>query len=197
MIDPQRALQRIYDQMALGPRYVGSAGHAQMHALLRRWLAGADELAEQCFDERFFGQRVTCRNFRASFSGTLNERWLLGTHYDTRPWADREFDLSAQKLPVPGANDGGSGTAILAELCEELAKRRERPTLDLVFFDAEDWHEIDGKEVSLGARRYVEALAEDTRPDRVLIIDMVGGHDLMLDVDVNCQLHEPSFGWTL
>ena len=38
-------------------------------------------------------------------------RFLLATHFDTRPWADEEQDPAAHALPVPGANDGTSGTA--------------------------------------------------------------------------------------
>jgi Zn-dependent M28 family amino/carboxypeptidase len=98
---------------------------------------------------------------------------------------------------VPGANDGGSGVALLAELALELAARRDRPTVDVVFFDAEDWHEIDGKEVSLGARRFAADLAPADRPDVVLIVDMVAGRDLVLDVDLSCQDHPPSYDLTL
>ena len=197
MIDADRTLARITEQVALGPRVVGSPGHARVHELLRTWLAGADEVREHAFVEAFFGRAVECRNLVGRFHGDRAGRWLLGTHYDTRPWADRDPDPARRRAPVPGANDGGSGTAVLAELALELADRRDRPTVDLVLFDAEDWHEIDGKEVSLGSRRFVGDLTADQSPDRVVILDMVGGSGLKLDLDVNSQLHGPSFAWTL
>ncbi len=197
MIDAERALRRIVEQCALGPRYAGSPGHAAAQQRLAEWLAPADELRVQAFVEPFFAAPVTCRNLWARFRGDRPGRLLIGTHFDTRPWADRDPDEARRADPVPGANDGGSGTAVLAELAAELAGRRDRPSVDLVLFDAEDWHEIDGKEVSLGARRFVAELPDEERPDRVLILDMIGGRDLMLDVDVFCQDHDPSFAWTL
>ncbi len=90
-----------------------------------------------------------------------------------------------------------SGTALLCELTELLKHNRQRPTIDIVCFDAEDWHDIDGKEVSLGARRFVEDLEANEKPDAVLVVDMVAGKNLMLDVDVNCQQHDLSYDFTL
>ena len=43
---------------------------------------------------------------------------LLGTHYDTRPLADR--DPNDRTEPVPGANDGASGVGVLLELARTL-----------------------------------------------------------------------------
>jgi Zn-dependent M28 family amino/carboxypeptidase len=196
MIDPRAAFRRIEDQHALGARFAGSPGHARAQELLASWLSCADRASEHSFEERFFGETVTVRNLWGRFHGERDGRLLLGTHYDTRPWADRDPREERRKDPVPGANDGGSGAALLGELAGELCERRDRPTVDIVLFDAEDWHEIDGKEVSLGARRFVEDLPPPDRPDRVVILDMIGGRDLMLDVDVNCQLHAPSFSLT-
>ena len=44
---------------------------------------------------------------------------MLGTHYDTRPLAD-ERPLRDRSEPVLGANDGGSGMAVLLELARVL-----------------------------------------------------------------------------
>jgi glutaminyl-peptide cyclotransferase len=197
MIDPQRAFGRILEQHALGPRFVGSPGHAAAQELLASWLEGADVFREHTFSDRFFGNSVTCRNLWGRFEGDRPGRLLFGTHYDTRPWADRDGDESRRHDPVPCANDGGSGVALLAELAGVLKERRDRPTVDIVFFDAEDWHEIDGKEVSLGARNFVAQLLAADSPDGVIIVDMVGGKNLVLDVDVNCQDHDPSYRLTL
>lgn len=196
MIDPVAAFSRIDAQHALGARYVGSPGHARVQELLLSWLSCADRLSEHTFEEEFFGKTAVVRNLWGRFDGEQDGRLLLGTHYDTRPWADRDPDERRRQEPVPGANDGGSGTALLGELARELCERRDRPTVDIVLFDAEDWHEIDGKEVSLGARHFVADLPVEERPDRAVILDMIGGRDLMLDVDVSSQLHEPSFALT-
>jgi len=197
LVDPQRVFARIQAHHRLGPRFVGSPGHARLHGLLESWLSPADWLRQHTFEDTFFGARVTCRNFWAHFRGDRPGRILLGTHFDTRPWADRDPDPARRRDPVPGANDGGSATALLAELATYLSKERSRPAVDIVLFDAEDWHEIDGKEVSLGSRRFVADLADYDRPDCVLILDMIAGRDLCLDVDVNCQTHDQSYALTL
>jgi glutaminyl-peptide cyclotransferase len=197
VIDGGRAFGRIVAQHELGPRFAGSLGHARAHELLSGWLASADERKDHLFDAEFFGKSVACKNLWGRFRGNEPGRILLGTHFDTRPWADRDGDPARQKLPVPGANDGGSGVALLAELATLLESRRDRPTVDIVFFDAEDWHDIDGHEVSLGARRFVGDLDPRDRPDAVVIVDMVGGKNLTLDIDVTCQDHDPSYALTL
>jgi hypothetical protein len=197
MLDPLRAWRRLEQQHALGPRHVGSPGHAQAQRLLTSWLGKADYFREHAFEAAFFGREVTCRTLWGRFNGTSPGRLLLGSHYDTRPWADRDPDPARRQEPVPGANDGASGVALLAELATELATRRDRPTVDIVLFDAEDWHEIDGHEVSLGARRFVEEMEGVDRPDAAIIVDMIAGRDLKLDVDVNCQDHPPSYDLTL
>ncbi|MEZ0314316.1 MAG: M28 family peptidase [Myxococcota bacterium] len=189
------AFARLEALQALGARYCGAPGHLAAQSLLRTWLAAADETREHRFTELFFGKDVDCVNFWARLRGNQPGRLLLLTHYDTRPWADRDAD--DPRAPVPGANDGGSGTVLMAELVATLAERRQRPTVDLLFCDAEDWHEIDGKEVALGAARFVTAMADDQRPDACLEVDMVAGRELVLDVDVSCQEHDPSYELTL
>lgn len=195
--DAVAAFARLVALSELGPRYVGAPGHERARELLRGWLRGADELYEHGFAHTFFGEPRDCRNIVARFGGERRGRVVLATHYDTRPWADRDPDEARRREPVPGANDGGSGTALLAQMAQWLGEARERPTLDLVFFDAEDWHDIDGNEVSLGASRFVEDLAGGDPPDAVVVADMIGGRGVMLDVDVNCQHHDPSYALTL
>lgn len=190
-----RAFNRLIMLQELGARYCGAPGHLGAQHLIRSWLGGADAVREHAFTETFFGRDVGCVNLWARMDGLRSGRLLLITHYDTRPLADR--DHLQPTAAVPGANDGGSGTVLLAELVDTLKSQRDRPTVDLLFCDAEDWHDIDGKRVGIGATRFVEQMAEDQRPDACLEVDMVAGRDMVLDVDVNCQEHGPSYDLTL
>jgi glutaminyl-peptide cyclotransferase len=189
------AFVRLRALMACGDRCCGAPGHTKAQDLLRSWSAEADTVKEQAFDESFFGAPVTLRNFWSRFEGERPGRIMLVSHYDARPWADRDPD--EPRACVPGANDGGSGVVLLAELMTHLKARRDRPTVDIVFTDAEDWHEVDGKALSIGARRFVDELPAAERPDFCLEIDMVAGRELMLDVDVSCQEHDASYALTL
>jgi Zn-dependent M28 family amino/carboxypeptidase len=122
---------------------------------------------------------------------------LLGTHYDTRPIADREPDPRLRGTPIPGANDGGSGTAVLLHLLPWLAAASSEGALGadvaVAFVDAEDLGNIDGNPFSLGAERLAaDPPAAVGRPDEVIVLDMVGGRDMVLDVDAHVFSHAPS-----
>ena len=63
---------------------------------------------------------------------------MLGAHWDTRSISDQDKNLENRKLPVLGANDGGSGTAVLMTLCDIFSQNNPLIGIDMVFFDAED-----------------------------------------------------------
>ena len=54
-------------------------------------------------------------------------RIAIVSHWDTRPYADRETNLAQQEMLPDGANDGGSGTAIMLE----IARLTKDANLDL------------------------------------------------------------------
>jgi Zn-dependent M28 family amino/carboxypeptidase len=104
---------------------------------------------------------------------------LLAAHYDTRRFADR--DPASPGDPVPGANDGASGVAVLLELARVLGEREPTCDLRLVFFDGEDNGGIEGWEWAVGARQYAETLERE--PLAVVVVDMVGDKDLDLPLE--------------
>lgn len=117
-------------------------------------------------------------------------RIVLGAHYDTRPWADRDSG-AARDQPVPGANDGASGVAVLLEVAATLARWDPGIGVDLVFFDGEDY----GKEGELdyycmGSKHFVRTMG-DYRPRAMILLDMVGDRDLRVPVEANSQRHAP------
>jgi Zn-dependent M28 family amino/carboxypeptidase len=108
---------------------------------------------------------------------------IIGAHFDTRIYADQDPDPQKRALPVPGANDGASGVAVLLELARVLP-----PDLPgeiwLVFFDAEDNGSIPGRDWAMGSRAFVEGALEG-QPDAVVIVDMVGDTDLNIYLEKN------------
>jgi Zn-dependent M28 family amino/carboxypeptidase len=89
-------------------------------------------------------------------------------------FADRDPDSANQTKPVPGANDGASGVAVLLELARTLPENT--PSIWLVFFDAEDNGRIEGWDWILGSREFVKN--NSFRPQAVIIVDMIGEADL-------------------
>ncbi len=55
----------------------------------------------------------------------------------------------------------------------------------VAFFDAEDLGNIDGKEFSLGARHCAANPPWGQTPAEVVVLDMVGGADMVLDIDAH------------
>ncbi|HAK37236.1 MAG TPA: hypothetical protein DCM60_03175 [Nitrospina sp.] len=167
-----------------GPRYVGTKGYTQVLELLRRVGAQfADDVLEHPFIvTRHNGEQMRMVNIEFVFNGTAGGRpVLIGAHYDTRPFADQESDPELRKSPIPGVNDGGSGTAVLLGLARYLKEHPVSQPVRLMFFDGEDFGKSGSGEMFLGSNFHanqLEKLPEDQRPKAVLVVDMVGDKDL-------------------
>jgi len=173
-----------------GPRYPESLGYEKTIALIRE--VGekfADEVEEQKFNLRVSDRKITMRNLILKFQGTEEGRPIvLGAHYDTRPFADEETDRKLKRQPILGANDGGSGTAILLSLAEYYRQHRPKRSIYLTFFDGEDYGAKGSGQVLLGSIYYaklLEPLPEDQRPYCVLVIDMVGDRELEIFKEIH------------
>ena len=195
-------LRLVEEQVALGFRVPGTAPHdALARTLEERLRAYTQEVSVQEFPVAFRGSTLRCRNivgvFRAGPAAGTAAPLLLGTHYDTRMRADREPDAARRECPIPGANDGGSGTAVLLHMLPWLARRAgERVALArdvaVAFFDAEDLGNIDGKEFALGAAWCAEHPVPGFDPEEVVVLDMVGGAGMILDIDAHILEHPAS-----
>ena len=104
---------------------------------------------------------------------------ILGAHYDTRRSADQEDPT----VPVMGANDGGSGVAVLLELARVLDPGRLQHEVWLTFFDAEDNGGLDGWEWIVGSSYMAEHL--EVEPEAMILVDMVGDADQQLYYEGN------------
>lgn len=168
--DGQRAYADVQTQVAFGPRSPGTDGHAQIVAWMRAELESAGWQVEVQESEAL-GHPV--QNIVAK-RGDASPQIILGAHYDSRMYADNDPDPANHTQPVPAANDGASGVAVLLELARTLPKDSV-PTW-LVFFDAEDNGRIEGWDWILGSREFVKNNV--LQPRAVVVIDMIGDADL-------------------
>ncbi|MFN3492247.1 MAG: M28 family peptidase [Anaerolineales bacterium] len=173
----QRAYADVITQVEMGSRSSGSTGHVQIREWMRTELESAGWIVEIHQTERI-GQPIY--NVIAKRSDE-SPQIILGAHYDTRVFADNDPDINNHTLPVPGANDGASGVAVLLELARTLPKD-VLPTW-LVFFDAEDNGRIAGWDWILGSRAFVEEI--EINPQAVVIVDMIGDADLNIHLEKN------------
>jgi Zn-dependent M28 family amino/carboxypeptidase len=178
--DGAAALELVRTQVAFGPRVPGTPGHAAQLAWMVEHLgARAPELTVDTFTHvTTAGDTLTLHNVLARFVPEATRRIVLLAHWDTRPRSDAATDSADRVLPVPGANDGASGTAVLLELAALFAAVPPPLGVDLLFVDGEDYGPtLD--DMLLGARRYASRLGEGDagRPIYGLLLDMVGDAD--------------------
>jgi glutaminyl-peptide cyclotransferase len=189
-VDGERMLERVRHQVAAGPRVLGSASHAA----IREWIAGeltrlGGRVERQSFTDSTLGRPLPLTNFIGRFGPSGGRRIALCAHYDSRPWCDEDPDTSMRHVPVQGANDGGSGVAVLLEMAELLHGRAPPVGVDLVFFDGEDLgtRERPG-DFCLGSKGYASRLPAAGAPERpvaAFLFDMVGGRDLKIYAERN------------
>lgn len=169
--NPSTAMFYIETQLSFGPRYPGSSGHQKEIDWIKDQLT---HIGWQIEEQSFFYRQKKITNIIAK-SNTKGNLILIGTHYDTRKYADRDPIIDNRNIPVPGANDGASGVAVLLELARVLVNDNKN-TYWFMFFDAEDQGEIQGWEWIIGSSQFAQSLT--TKPDTILIIDMIGDQNL-------------------
>jgi len=178
--DGNRAMALLKTQCSFGPRHPGSEGHAKFKPWLIDQLEPlVDEVRIQRFNGISAGRTCRMENVIGRKNITGRRRILLGTHFDTRPFADHDAEPANRTTPITGANDGASGVAVLLELARQLdSKVLSEIEVDLVFFDGEDSGEPgnDGT-FCLGSRHFAENIPSGYY-QLGIIIDMIGDADL-------------------
>lgn len=194
-------LSLVQEQVDLGPRVPGTGAHDALVGVLERRLRDATKDVElQEFAVPFLGRTLHCANVAGTFRArgkAIRAPILLGTHFDTRPRADREEDPARRECPIPGANDGGSGTAVLLHALPRLAGLPLDRDVAVVFFDAEDLGNIDGLDFSIGASFCADHPPGGKAPADVIVLDLVGGAGMIFDISAHILSHAPSRRLTL
>ncbi|MBQ7571018.1 MAG: M28 family peptidase [Bacteroidaceae bacterium] len=180
------AMRCIKAQCDLGPRVPGSKAWQQCGDSIVAWFSALGLTVEEQRTEvsLYDGTKVPCRNIIAQRNPSEADRILLCAHWDSRPWADNDADPANHHTPVPAANDGASGVAVMLELARILASADSIPTgIDFVCFDVEDagtpqWaDDLSSADTwCLGSTYWAEQAFAAGYPGRFgILFDMVGG----------------------
>ena len=180
----------IVKQVAFGPRVPNTPGHAAQLAWMTEFLkARADTVVVSRFTHRTRNNvDLRMANVFASFRPELRERVLLVAHWDTRPTAD--YDEERADEPIPGANDGGSGVAVLLEMANVLSRHSAPIGVDLLFVDGEDYGPDSGN-MYLGAKFFGANKPPAYRPLYGILLDMVGDESPRYRIEENSRNFAP------
>ena len=199
--DGARAFTYLEAQMKFGPRIPNTAGHDScgdwIEAQLRKT---ADTVIVQSFTvTNKKGEHLRLKNYLARFRPRAADRVLYLAHWDTRPIADQDANLGNQRKPVPGANDGASGVAVLLGIADALKERPPAVGVDLLFVDGEDYGNFDTStldssfsDVLMGSRYFAKHLPDPKyTPMMAVLFDMIGAKNLAIPVEQYSQAFAP------
>jgi glutaminyl-peptide cyclotransferase len=182
-------------QLDFGPRIPGTPAHQRM----AEWLEGllrqrADTLVVQAWSHLTArGDTLPLRNFIARFHPRATDRILYLAHWDTRPRSDGP-NSKDPKAPVPGANDGASGVALLLGVADALKRAPPTVGVDLLFVDGEDYGDFNAKppqDVLIGSRYYTAHLPAGPLPRFAVLFDLVADRDLQIYQEGNSLTGAP------
>lgn len=189
--DSDRAFGYLKQICDIGPRISGTDGMAQQQAKLATHFADLGALVtfqEWDTPHPVTGQPVRLKNMIITWHPETSERVLLCCHYDTRPQPDEEFFPRFRDSPFIGANDGGSGVALLMELGHFMTQLNTPLGVDFVFFDAEELiYQKPGK-FCLGSEYFAKQYRDSPPTHRYrcgVLLDMVADKDLKIYQEVN------------
>ena len=175
-----RAFSDIEWQLSLGPRLPESNASSTFRENLSNML---HEIGFEVHLNEHQHQNYNFTNVQARYPPTTNAsstlpRVVVSAHYDSRNIADRDGNVSYHSQPIDGANDGGSGTAVLMELARIIPMLNLPYTIELLWTDAEDQDD----NFTLGAKAWAENLSQEEIEsiDSFILLDMVGDRDLKL-----------------
>ncbi len=182
--DGAKAYQYLKQICQIGPRPSGSAGmEAQQKLLTEHFTKLGAKVRLQRFRARHPAGEpdVPMANLIVEWRPESKERILLCTHYDTLP-----FPMLDRKNPrgvFVGANDGGSGVALLMALGHDMPGLAAQYGVDFVFFDGEEFIFSHNDPYFLGSEFFATSYAKEPPPHRYrwgVLLDMIGDADLQI-----------------
>jgi Zn-dependent M28 family amino/carboxypeptidase len=139
------------------------------------------------------GATVQLANGMARWHEERSKRLLICCHYDTRPFPDLD-PVNPQGVFI-GANDGGSGVALLFELGHHIAKIDGKYGIDFVFFDGEEFVYVARRDpMFLGSTHFAQQYASGNISGKyayAILVDMIGDKNLEIGYEGNSLKFAP------
>lgn len=180
----ENAYQFIAKQVSFGPRVPNTKGQEDCANWLESQLKNFADTVYRQETTLLAGDKKTklkCINLIASINPSAPKRILMLAHWDTRPWADR--DEADKNKPIDGADDGGSGTAVLMELAQTIKQtplHNSEIGIDILLADVEDFGKPEWGDSSyaLGTQYWARnPHVPGYKAMFGILLDMVGGNN--------------------
>ncbi len=177
------AYRFVQEQVDFGPRVPNTPEHSACAEYLTQKMKdfGAEVIVQEANVTAYDGSKLGMKNIIAQFDPENKRRILLFAHWDTRPWADKDSSESKWNTPIDGANDGGSGVAVLMEIARHLKENPTEHGIDIIFFDTEDYgtpefaERGDGSSWCLGSQYWAKKPHKKNYKAKFgILLDMVG-----------------------
>ena len=191
--DGKRSFGYLADVCKIGPRPSASKGMAKQKKYIQTHF---ESIGGQFFQQEFIaqspysGKNVKLHNLLIRWHPERTRRILICCHHDTRPFADA--DKRNPRAKFIGANDGGSGVALLCELGHHIESLDGVYGIDFVFFDGEEFViQRPRDRMFLGSTFFAEQYSRGIpkwRYECAVLVDMVADKDLQLPLEGN-SLH--------
>lgn len=175
-------MEYVKEICAFGPRPIGSENHKKVENYILSHLKG-DQVENDTFEITATEGRFPIHNIIAEFPGTRDGVVVIASHYDTN-WPLRNINYV-------GANDGGSSSALLLEIANQLrGKKLDGYSVWLLWDDGEEsmrlpWYD---PESLYGVRHIVQKWQDDGTLKKIkalILEDMIGDADLNISRDTN------------
>jgi len=180
-VNSSRAFQYTREVSAFGARPAGSANHKKLENYIHTHLKG-DDVSDDEFVADTPEGKFPVRNIVSKYPGSEDGIIVVAGHYDT--------NYPLRNSGYVGANDGGSSTALLLELANQLrGKREDGYSVWLVWTDGEEalkeWSQSDSV---YGTKHLADQWEKDGTLPKIkafLLVDMIGDADLNIDREQN------------
>lgn len=193
--DGNSAFNWLEKQCEFGPRNPGSKGYFDCKDFL---IQNLKDFSDTVFTQNFTytelreNNTYDLSNIIAEFKADSEKHILLGAHWDTRPWADKDLNPSNRFTPIIGANDGASGVAVLMELAKMFNSNPPPINVTLVLFDGEDLG-VEGipNSYAKGSQYFAKNLPIP-KPDYGIVLDLIGDRILEILIERNSYRVAPN-----
>lgn len=192
----ERAYSYLEQVCEIGPRPSGSEGMKRQQRFLETHFESiGGKVYYQTFESKHpqTGRQVEMKNMLVRWHTDRPTRLLVCCHYDTRPFPDR--DPVNPRGKFIGANDGGSGVALLCELGHHMPALEGEMGVDLMFFDAEEFVFVSKRDpLFLGSTYFANEYAKgrvNAKYFSGVLLDMVADKNLQIYCEGNSLNRAP------